>query len=118
MFEREKHFYEFGPFRLDAGERILLRDGKTVPLPPKAFETLLALVEHSGHVLDKNELIGSQNAQQGLLNDIRLSQRASHALRKKRAVSPRSTRTTSTRPSAVSSMRTAGTTCSATTLLP
>lgn len=57
MFEREKHFYEFGPFCLDAGERMLLRDGKTVPLPPKAFETLLALVEHSGHVLDKNELM-------------------------------------------------------------
>jgi Tol biopolymer transport system component/DNA-binding winged helix-turn-helix (wHTH) protein len=52
-----KHFYEFGPFRLDATERLLLRDGQHVPLTPKAFETLKALVENGGHVIDKDELI-------------------------------------------------------------
>lgn len=52
-----KHFYEFGPFRLDATERLLLRDGQHVPLTPKAFETLMALVENGGHVIDKDELI-------------------------------------------------------------
>jgi len=52
-----KHFYEFGPFRLDASERLLLRDGQHVPLTPKAFDTLMALVENGGHVLDKDELI-------------------------------------------------------------
>jgi len=52
-----KHFYEFGPFRLDATERLLLRDGQHVPLTPKAFGTLLALVENGGHVIDKDELI-------------------------------------------------------------
>jgi TolB-like protein/DNA-binding winged helix-turn-helix (wHTH) protein/Tfp pilus assembly protein PilF len=52
-----KHFYEFGPFRLDVNERQLLRDGHPVPLTPKAFETLHALVENSGHVLSKDELL-------------------------------------------------------------
>jgi len=37
--------YEFGSFRLDAGERLLLRDGEVVPLTPKAFDLLLALMK-------------------------------------------------------------------------
>lgn len=49
--------YEFGPYRLDALERLLLRDGQPVPLTPKVFDTLLALVERSGHVLEKNVLM-------------------------------------------------------------
>jgi Tol biopolymer transport system component/DNA-binding winged helix-turn-helix (wHTH) protein len=49
--------YEFGPFRLDAVKRLLLRDGGAVPLRPKAFETLLALVERSGEVVSKDELM-------------------------------------------------------------
>jgi Tol biopolymer transport system component/DNA-binding winged helix-turn-helix (wHTH) protein len=57
MSEQIKHFYEFGPFRLDIGQRILLRDGKHVPLPPKALETLVALVESGGHILDKDDLL-------------------------------------------------------------
>jgi Tol biopolymer transport system component/DNA-binding winged helix-turn-helix (wHTH) protein len=57
MSQQPKHFYEFGPFRLDAGERVLLRDGQIVPLQPKVFETLRALVERHGHVMDKDELL-------------------------------------------------------------
>ncbi len=49
--------YEFGPFRLDPLERVLLRDGQPVPLTPKAFETLLVLVERSGHVVEKGDLM-------------------------------------------------------------
>ena len=52
-----EQIYEFGHFRIDPNERLLLRDGKTVSLTPKAFETLLALVEHSGHVVKKDELM-------------------------------------------------------------
>lgn len=52
-----KHLYEFGPFRLDPSERSLLRDGKAVPLTPKAFEILVLLVENRGHLLKKDELI-------------------------------------------------------------
>jgi TolB-like protein/DNA-binding winged helix-turn-helix (wHTH) protein/Tfp pilus assembly protein PilF len=49
--------YSFGPFVLDPAEKVLLRDAHPVPLPPKALETLLALVEKRGHVIDKAELL-------------------------------------------------------------
>jgi Tol biopolymer transport system component/DNA-binding winged helix-turn-helix (wHTH) protein len=54
--EQPKHLYEFGSFRLDAGERQLLRDGQAVSLTPKAFDLLLTLVEHHGRLLEKEEL--------------------------------------------------------------
>jgi DNA-binding response OmpR family regulator len=38
-------FYEFGSFRLDANERLLLRNGRAMPLPPKDFEKLLVFAE-------------------------------------------------------------------------
>jgi DNA-binding winged helix-turn-helix (wHTH) protein/TolB-like protein/tetratricopeptide (TPR) repeat protein len=50
-------FYEFGPFRLDATERLLERDGSAITLTPKAFETLLVLVEHSPEIVEKDELM-------------------------------------------------------------
>lgn len=49
--------FEFGPFRVIPSERQLLRDDRTVPLPPKAFDLLLLLVEKSGHLIEKEELI-------------------------------------------------------------
>jgi DNA-binding winged helix-turn-helix (wHTH) protein/Tfp pilus assembly protein PilF len=49
--------YEFGPFRLEAGEHLLLRDGEAIPLQPKAFDLLLVLVKHHGHLLGKDELL-------------------------------------------------------------
>ena len=52
-----EYSYEFGPFRLDASERLLLHDGEIVPLSPKAFDMLVALVENSGHLLEKKELM-------------------------------------------------------------
>jgi Tol biopolymer transport system component/DNA-binding winged helix-turn-helix (wHTH) protein len=57
MNKQTKHFYEFGGFRLDLNERLLLRQGKVVALTPKAFETLLALVEHSGRIVEKEFLM-------------------------------------------------------------
>src|SRR5213079_891167 len=57
MLWQTRTFYEFGPFRLDARERRLLRDGELVPLTPKVFEILLALVQNSGHVLSKDEVM-------------------------------------------------------------
>ena len=47
----------FGPFLLDPAERLLLRDGRVVPLTPKAFDLLALLVASSGHLLSKDELI-------------------------------------------------------------
>jgi DNA-binding winged helix-turn-helix (wHTH) protein/TolB-like protein/Flp pilus assembly protein TadD len=55
----QKRLYEFGAFRLDPSERILARHGKRIPLPPRAFDTLVVLVQRSGHVLTKDELIGT-----------------------------------------------------------
>ena len=52
-----RHFYEFGPFRVDATERLLLRDGVPVPLTPKAFDTLMVLIENSGRLVEKDELM-------------------------------------------------------------
>jgi len=57
MPKTEKHLYEFGPYRIDSVERLLTRDGDTIPLTPKAVDTLMALVANSGRVLDKDELM-------------------------------------------------------------
>jgi TolB-like protein/DNA-binding winged helix-turn-helix (wHTH) protein/Flp pilus assembly protein TadD len=57
MARQLKQLYEFGAFRLDSAERLLLRNGQPLPLTPKAYETLLALVEGSGHVLEKDDLL-------------------------------------------------------------
>ena len=49
--------YEFGPFRLDVVRRRLLRDDQPVPLTPRGFDTLLALVRCAGRVVEKDELM-------------------------------------------------------------
>src|SRR5262249_32020549 len=51
------HLYRFGPFVLDKAERLLLRDGAPIQLTLKAFDTLVVLVESSGHVVNKDELM-------------------------------------------------------------
>ena len=57
MSEQIKHFYEFGPFRLDPLKRRLMRDGEHVRLTPKALDLLLVLVEASGRTVEKDELL-------------------------------------------------------------
>ncbi|MBA3319884.1 MAG: winged helix-turn-helix domain-containing protein, partial [Pyrinomonadaceae bacterium] len=57
MVRQAKHIYEFGPFRLIPEERQLLRDNQPVSLTPKAFDLLFVLVENSGHLLEKDELM-------------------------------------------------------------
>lgn len=54
---REKRFYEFGPFRLDASIPVLVRNGDIVALTPKALDTLLVLLQNAGNVVDKETLI-------------------------------------------------------------
>jgi DNA-binding winged helix-turn-helix (wHTH) protein/TolB-like protein/Tfp pilus assembly protein PilF len=49
--------YEFADFRLIPKDNLLLRDGEPVSLPPKAFSTLVLLVENQGHLVRKEELI-------------------------------------------------------------
>ncbi len=52
-----KHFYGFGPFRMHTARRLLLRGEEPLPLTPKAFETLLVLVQNSERVVTKDELM-------------------------------------------------------------
>ena len=51
------HFYEFGPFRVDVANLLLFRDGQPLSLAPKAVETLIALVQHGGQLVKKDDLI-------------------------------------------------------------
>ncbi|HEY8553264.1 MAG TPA: winged helix-turn-helix domain-containing protein [Burkholderiales bacterium] len=52
--------YEFEGFRLDPARRVLSRlDGTRVPLKPKAFDTLLCLLEHRGELVSKERLLES-----------------------------------------------------------
>ena len=55
--KQTRAIYEFGYFRLDPSERLLVRDGQPVPLAPKVFDTLLALVENPGRLVDKDQLM-------------------------------------------------------------
>ncbi len=57
MDRQAKHLLEFGPFRMDLDERVLMRDQETITLSPKAFETLLVLVQHSERVVLKDDLM-------------------------------------------------------------
>jgi DNA-binding winged helix-turn-helix (wHTH) protein/Tfp pilus assembly protein PilF len=49
--------FDFGPFRLDAANHELLREGRPVTLKPKALDLLRYLVENSGRVLSRDELL-------------------------------------------------------------
>lgn len=51
--------YHFGRFELDAAQRELRADGRPLPLAPKLFDTLLALVAQAGRVVAKEELLRS-----------------------------------------------------------
>jgi TolB-like protein/DNA-binding winged helix-turn-helix (wHTH) protein/lipopolysaccharide biosynthesis regulator YciM len=57
MAAQPKLIYEFGRFRLIPTERQLLRDDQPVPLTPKTFDLLVVLVENSGHLTEKDELL-------------------------------------------------------------
>lgn len=49
--------YQFGPFVLDTAQHALLKKGKSVALTPKTYDTLLVLVQNSGRMLSKEELM-------------------------------------------------------------
>jgi two-component system response regulator MtrA len=47
----------FGDVRIDVSRRVVTRAGAEVPLSPKAFELLLALVRRQGAVASRHELL-------------------------------------------------------------
>jgi len=57
MEQKRQHFYQFGPFVLDTVQHALLRENQPVPLTPKTYDTLLVLVENTGRMLSKDELM-------------------------------------------------------------
>jgi DNA-binding winged helix-turn-helix (wHTH) protein/TolB-like protein/Tfp pilus assembly protein PilF len=80
MFEGKTVTYEFGPFRLSPSRWVLERGGETIPLTPRAFDTLLALVESRGRVLTKEELL--QTVWKGAVVDENNLSQAISAVRK------------------------------------
>ena len=52
-----RNTYNFGPFQLDIVEQVLLLDGRSLPLKPKVFEVLSVLVQNSGRLVCKDELM-------------------------------------------------------------
>src|SRR5579864_5954703 len=57
MDHQTQVLYEFSGFRLDPDQRILMHGGELVSLTPKGFEALLFLVQNSGLVLEKDEMM-------------------------------------------------------------
>lgn len=57
MYKTVQNLYEFGPFVLDPGERLLHYGASRLELPPRAFDTLLALIENNGRLLEKDTLM-------------------------------------------------------------
>jgi DNA-binding winged helix-turn-helix (wHTH) protein/TolB-like protein/thioredoxin-like negative regulator of GroEL len=57
MSKRDNHLYEFGPFRLDPAQHMLLREKENVRLWPKVFDLLLFLVQRRGELVKKEEII-------------------------------------------------------------
>jgi DNA-binding winged helix-turn-helix (wHTH) protein/TolB-like protein len=58
MDESRGQIYEFDNFRVDVTKRLLFKgETEIVPLMPRAFDTLLYLVSHSGKLIEKDELM-------------------------------------------------------------
>lgn len=60
MFAKQpqvSRLYEFGSFVLDAAEHVLTTNGTPVSLPPRAFNLLVVLVENSGSLMTKDDLL-------------------------------------------------------------
>jgi DNA-binding winged helix-turn-helix (wHTH) protein/TolB-like protein len=57
MLQKHGYLYEFGPFVLDTAQHLLSREGNPVQLTPKTYDALVTLVENSGRMLTKDDLM-------------------------------------------------------------
>jgi DNA-binding winged helix-turn-helix (wHTH) protein/lipopolysaccharide biosynthesis regulator YciM len=57
LLRKDPQTFEFGPFRLEEGERRLLREGQPVPITGKAFDVLLLLVQNGNQMVEKAEIM-------------------------------------------------------------
>ena len=49
--------YRFGRFRVDTREQQLTRDGESIPITPRVFDTLVVFLDHPGRLLTKQALL-------------------------------------------------------------
>ena len=75
-----RHSYRFNGYRLNVSERNLLQKGEPVSITPKVFDLLTVLVQNSGHLVEKDQLL------RDVWNDAFVEEaniaRAVHSLRK------------------------------------
>jgi DNA-binding winged helix-turn-helix (wHTH) protein/TolB-like protein len=57
MAVKLRHFYEFGPFRLEPDEQLLVSNSQPVPIAPKYFELLVFLVQNCGRLVTKDQIM-------------------------------------------------------------
>lgn len=69
---RPSLIYEFADYQLYTRNRLLLRGGRPVAVPPKAFDTLVILLENAGSLVHKDQLLKSvwpdTNVEEGSLS--------------------------------------------------
>ena len=51
------HFYEFQGFYADLKQKRLWKNGEIISITPKAFDTLIYLLQHKGEVVKKEEIL-------------------------------------------------------------
>jgi DNA-binding winged helix-turn-helix (wHTH) protein/tetratricopeptide (TPR) repeat protein len=84
--DRDKAIYRCGNILLVPGERLLLQGGQVVEITGKAFDILVALIRHPGHLVSKDQLL--EQVWPGLVvEEVNLSVNVS-AIRKVLARSP------------------------------
>jgi DNA-binding winged helix-turn-helix (wHTH) protein/TolB-like protein len=57
MVLKLRHFYKFGPFQLEPDERLLRNGEQSLALAPKYFDLLVFLVQNSGRLLTKDQIM-------------------------------------------------------------
>src|SRR6266487_2957243 len=55
----QRRIYEFDDFRVDTGQFLITRSGRTKAMTPTVFRILLVLLEHAGEVVTKEQLMKS-----------------------------------------------------------
>ena len=53
----QRTIYEFDDYRVDTGQFLLMKDGRPTPITPTVFRILLILLERSGQVVTKEDLM-------------------------------------------------------------
>lgn len=59
MSQNLQHLYEFEDFRLDTKNPSLWREGRAVPISPKALDTLILLISKPNEIVTREELLGA-----------------------------------------------------------